>query len=89
LIQISKTQSKAGAYTAQALPPGDPLIAWQDKFKNHAPYKRQRVYLSEARRIGLIVRPPHVNYSQHNFSVRTLDAILFPEVRLLDSSKLF
>ena len=37
---------------------------------NWGGYYSQRVYLSEARRIGLIVRPPHVNYSGHNFSVR-------------------
>lgn len=39
---------------------------------NWGGYYSQRVYLSEARRIGLIVRPPHVNYSVHNFSVRKL-----------------
>jgi len=39
---------------------------------NWGGYYSQRVYLSEARRLGLRVRPPHVNYSQHNFSVRTL-----------------
>ena len=39
---------------------------------NWGGYYSQRVYLSEARRIGLIVRPPHVNYSAHNFSVRKL-----------------
>ena len=39
---------------------------------NWGGYYSQRVYLSEARRIGLIVRPPHVNYSGHNFSARKL-----------------
>jgi DNA polymerase III alpha subunit len=39
---------------------------------NWGGYYSQRVYLSEARRIGLTVRPPHVNYSGHNFSVRKL-----------------
>jgi DNA polymerase III alpha subunit len=39
---------------------------------NWGGYYSQRVYLSEARRIGLRVRPPHVNYSGHNFSVRKL-----------------
>jgi len=39
---------------------------------NWGGYYSQRVYLSEARRLGLKVRPPHINYSQHNFSVRTL-----------------
>ena len=37
---------------------------------NWGGYYSQRVYLSEARRIGLTVCPPHVNYSVHNFSVR-------------------
>ena len=37
---------------------------------NWGGYYSQRVYLSEARRIGLIVRPPHVNDSQQNFSVK-------------------
>jgi len=40
---------------------------------NWGGYYSQRVYLSEARRIGLIVRPPHVNYSQHNFSAKKLE----------------
>ena len=30
----------------------------------------QRVYLSEARRLGLTVRPPYVNYSGSSFQVR-------------------
>ena len=41
---------------------------------NWGGYYSQRVYLSEARRMGLIVRPPHVNYSRHNFSVQKLEA---------------
>ena len=40
---------------------------------NWGGYYSQRVYLGEARRIGLSVRPPHMNYSQHNFSVKKLD----------------
>jgi DNA polymerase III alpha subunit len=61
-------------------------VAWRSAWcKSHFPaefmaavlanwggYYSQRVYLSEARRIGLNVRPPHVNYSAHNFSVRRL-----------------
>lgn len=39
---------------------------------NWGGYYSQRVYLSEARRLGLKVRPPHVNYSTHNFSVQKL-----------------
>ncbi len=34
---------------------------------NWGGYYSQRVYLSEARRLGLPVRPPHVNYSGRNF----------------------
>ena len=34
---------------------------------NWGGYYSQRVYLSEARRLGLVVRPPHVNYSGRNF----------------------
>jgi len=30
------------------------------------------VYVSEARQLGLVVRPPHINHSQRNFSVTTL-----------------
>jgi DNA polymerase III alpha subunit len=37
---------------------------------NWGGYYSQRVYLSEARRLGLTVRPPHVNYSKTNFQVR-------------------
>jgi len=46
---------------------------------NWGGYYSQRVYLSEARRMGLIVRPPHVNHAGINFSVREVDGqkILF------------
>jgi DNA polymerase III subunit alpha len=58
-------------------------VAWRSAWcKTHFPaefmaavlanwggYYSQRVYLSEARRMGLIVRPPHVNYSGRNFAV--------------------
>jgi DNA-directed DNA polymerase III PolC len=36
---------------------------------NWGGYYNQRVYLSEARRMGLVTRPPHVNHSGHNFVV--------------------
>jgi DNA polymerase III alpha subunit len=36
---------------------------------NWGGYYSQRVYLSEARRLGLTVRPPHVNHSRRNFVV--------------------
>ncbi|MBI5349854.1 MAG: hypothetical protein HZB77_11160 [Chloroflexi bacterium] len=40
---------------------------------NWGGYYSQRVYLTEARRMGLAVRPPHVNYSQRQFTVRYID----------------
>ena len=40
---------------------------------NGGGYYSQRVYLSEARRLGLAVRPPHVNYSGRTFVVSTHD----------------
>ena len=36
---------------------------------NWGGYYSQRVYLSEARRLGLTIRPPHVNHSRRNFAV--------------------
>ena len=35
---------------------------------NWGGYYSQRVYLSEARRLGLTIRPPHVNFSKRNFT---------------------
>jgi DNA polymerase III subunit alpha len=35
---------------------------------NWGGYYSQRVYLSEARRLGLVVRPPHINHSLQEFS---------------------
>jgi DNA-directed DNA polymerase III PolC len=40
---------------------------------NWGGYYSQRVYLGEARRMGLTVHPPHINYSTHNFTVKKLD----------------
>jgi DNA polymerase III alpha subunit len=62
-------------------------VAWRSAWcKTHFPaefmaavlanwggYYSQRVYLSEARRLGLAVRPPHVNHSSRNFVVAALD----------------
>jgi DNA polymerase III alpha subunit len=59
-------------------------VAWQAAWcKSHFPaefmaavlangggYYSQRVYLSETRRMGLEVRPPHINHSAQRFSVR-------------------
>ncbi len=39
---------------------------------NWGGYYSQRVYLSEAGRLGLKVRPPHVNYSRYQFSVQRM-----------------
>jgi error-prone DNA polymerase len=39
---------------------------------NWGGYYGQRVYLSEARRLGLQVRAPHINYSLHNFAVASI-----------------
>jgi DNA polymerase III alpha subunit len=58
-------------------------VAWRSAWcKTHFPaefmaavlanwggYYSQSVYLGEARRLGLTVRPPHVNHSDRNFSV--------------------
>ena len=40
---------------------------------NWGGYYGQRVYLNEARRMGLTLRPPHINYSQRQFSVSYSD----------------
>jgi DNA-directed DNA polymerase III PolC len=62
-------------------------VAWRSAWcKTHFPgefmaavlanwggYYSQRVYLSEARRSGLAVRPPHVDHSGRNFVVATLE----------------
>ena len=58
------------------------LVAWRSAWcKAHFPaefmaavlanwggYYSQRVYMSEARRMGLAVRPPHINHSKREFS---------------------
>jgi DNA-directed DNA polymerase III PolC len=62
-------------------------VAWRSAWcKTHFPaefmaavlanwggYYSQRVYISEARRIGLAVRPPQVNHPAHHFSVHKND----------------
>lgn len=59
------------------------VVAWRSAWcKTHYPaefmaavlanwggYYSQRVYLSESRRLGLAVKPPHINHSTHEFSV--------------------
>ena len=63
-------------------------VAWRSAWcKTHFPaefmaavlanwggYYSQRVYLGEARRLGLPVRPPNVNYSGRNFVVASTEA---------------
>jgi len=58
------------------------LVAWRSIWcKTHYPaefmaavlaggggYYRQYVYINEARRLGMTIRPPHVNHSKQNFS---------------------
>jgi DNA-directed DNA polymerase III PolC len=62
-------------------------VAWRSAWcKTHFPaefmaavlanwggYYSQRVYLGEAHRLGLAVRPPHVNYSGRNFVVANFE----------------
>jgi DNA polymerase III subunit alpha len=62
-------------------------VAWQSAWcKTHHPalflaavlanwggYYSQQVYLTEARRLGLALRPPNVNYAVNEFSVRFLE----------------
>jgi len=59
-------------------------VAWRSTWcKSHYPaefmaavmanwggYYRQRVYLNEARRMGISLRPPHINYAERYFGVR-------------------
>jgi DNA polymerase III alpha subunit len=40
---------------------------------NWGGYYGQRVYLTEARRLGLALRPPHINHAWREFSVSYLD----------------
>ncbi len=40
---------------------------------NWGGYYSQRVYLTEARRLGLAIHPPHVNYARREFSVKYLE----------------
>ncbi len=41
---------------------------------NWGGYYSQRVYLTEARRLGLTIRPPHINHASREFSVQTVDS---------------
>ncbi len=62
-------------------------VAWRSAWcKTHFPatfmaavlanwggYYGQRVYLMESRRLGLEIRPPHVNYARYEFSTSRID----------------
>jgi DNA polymerase-3 subunit alpha len=68
-------------------------VAWRSAWcKTHFPaefmaavlanwggYYSQRAYLNEARRMGLVVRPPHINHAQRQFAVAYPDgsAVLY------------
>ncbi len=50
-----------------------PAIFMAAVLANWGGYYTQRVYITEARRLGLVVRPPHVNYSLSEFSLSFLE----------------
>lgn len=56
-----------------------PAIFMAAVLANWGGYYSQRVYLNEARRMGLTLRAPHINYAQPEFSVQYLnqEPILF------------
>jgi len=40
---------------------------------NWGGYYSQRVYLTESRRMGLAIRPPHINHAKHQFSMKYIE----------------
>jgi DNA-directed DNA polymerase III PolC len=50
-----------------------PAVFMAAVLANWGGYYGQRVYLTEARRMGLVLRPPDVNHAQPEFSVSFLD----------------
>jgi DNA polymerase III alpha subunit len=50
-----------------------PAVFMAAVLANWGGYYGQGTYLSEARRLGLAVRPPHINNAQAEFSLRYLD----------------
>lgn len=50
-----------------------PAIFMAAVLANWGGYYSQRVYLTEARRMGLPIRPPHVNYAGQQFCVHYID----------------
>ena len=50
-----------------------PAIFMASVMANWGGYYSQRVYLTEARRMGLVIQPPNVNFAEREFSVKYLD----------------
>lgn len=50
-----------------------PALFMASVLANWGGYYGQRVYLTEARRMGLKIRPPHVNHARREFSVSYID----------------
>jgi len=50
-----------------------PAVFMAAVLANWGGYYSQRVYLNEARRMGLTIRPPHINHAAREFSVQYLD----------------
>ena len=50
-----------------------PAVFMAAVLANWGGYYSQRVYITEARRLGLTIRPPLVNYARQEFSVRFID----------------
>ena len=50
-----------------------PAVFMASVLANWGGYYGQRVYLTEARRLGLSVRPPHINYAQREFNLVYLE----------------
>ena len=50
-----------------------PAVFMAAVLANWGGYYSQRVYLTEARRLGLAIRPPHINHAAREFSVQYLD----------------
>lgn len=50
-----------------------PAIFMAAVLANWGGYYSQRVYLTEARRLGLLLRPPHVNHARREFSVGAVE----------------
>ncbi|HJW90077.1 MAG TPA: DNA polymerase III subunit alpha [Anaerolineales bacterium] len=50
----------------------EPAVFMAAVMANWGGYYGQRIYLTEARRLGLTLRPPHIDYAQAEFSVSYL-----------------